>query len=145
MQRRRPARGSFSAGPAMSATVVVLEDNETSREGTSLILRQAGYKVVAFREGRSAIDYCRTSRPDLILLDMIISPPGWDGWQFLARRKSDPALASVPVILTTGLTVACKEWAASLGAAGLVHKPVDTEPLLAEVRRCLKVSDPSNR
>jgi two-component system, sensor histidine kinase and response regulator len=131
---------------AMSATVLVLEDNEISREGTSLILRRAGYEVAAFGDGKAALDYCRSNNPpDVILLDMIIPPPAWDGWQFLDRRKADPALASVPVILTTGLTVACKEWAASLGAVGLVRKPVDHEPLLAEVRRCLAKTDPSKR
>jgi CheY-like chemotaxis protein len=125
---------------------MVLEDNDISREGTATILRREGYEVVAFNEGRAALDYCRSNKPpDVILLDMIVPPPGWDGWQFLAHRKTDPALATVPVILTTGLMVACNEWATSLGAVGLVRKPVDDGPLLAEVRRCLEKSDPSNR
>ena len=124
-------------------TVLVLEDNDIIREGTAVVLRREGYKVVGFADGKEALDYCRSNKPDVILLDMIIPPPGWDGWQFLDKRRADPALASVPVILTTGLDVACKEWATYLGASALLRKPVDGEPLLAEVRRCLREHNPS--
>jgi hypothetical protein len=51
--------------------------------------------------------------------------------------KKHPALASVPVFIVTGLGVASEGWAASLGARGLIRKPVEMEPLLAAVRRSL--------
>jgi DNA-binding response OmpR family regulator len=73
--------------------------------------------------------------PDLVLLDMTIPPP--DGWRILALRKKAAALASVPVVILTGLDVAHEEWATSLGACALIRKPVETAELLAEVRRCL--------
>jgi hypothetical protein len=37
----------------------------------------------------------------------------------------------------TSLGIASEEWAASLGACGLIRKPVEMEPLLREVRRCI--------
>jgi len=64
--------------------------------------------------------------------------PNGDGWWFLEQRKGLPALYAVPVIITTALAVAGGEWASSLGAAGLLRKPFDAEPLLAEINRCLE-------
>jgi hypothetical protein len=49
-----------------------------------------------------------------------------------------PAAASVPVVIITAIGIATQEWAASLGAKGLLRKPVDVETLVAEVKRYLK-------
>jgi CheY-like chemotaxis protein len=122
----------------MSKLLLIVEDNAVSREGMAVILRKEGYEVVAFPDGQAALNYLTNNpAPDLILLDMIIPPPGCDGWRFLQQRNRLPGLASIPVIVTTGLGIASIEWAASLGAYGLLHKPIEVEPLLAEVRRCL--------
>ncbi len=117
-------------------TILIVEDNEVQREGLTLVLRTAGYNVIAAVSGADAVailEYVVTA--DLILLDMMIPPP--DGWRFMAMRKNNPALAAAPVIIMTGLGAACAEWAEALGAFGFLRKPVDTGPLLAEVRRCL--------
>jgi CheY-like chemotaxis protein len=68
---------------------------------------------------------------------MMIPPPGCDGWRFLERRKRLPGADTVPVLLITGLAVSSDEWAASLGACGLIRKPVEVEDLLAVIRKCL--------
>jgi CheY-like chemotaxis protein len=62
---------------------------------------------------------------------------GRDGWFFLRQRHQIPAAASVPVIITTGVGNASDEWAAALGASGLLRKPLEVAPLLAQVRRYL--------
>jgi CheY-like chemotaxis protein len=119
-------------------TILVVEDNEIQREGTSVVLRQAGYAVVAVPEGQAALDYLlNNAPPDLILLDMMVQSPGFDGWRFMARRKNVPALMAVPVIITTALGIATDEWATSLGACGLLKKPVGKDELLEKVRNCL--------
>ena len=117
-------------------TILVAEDNAEEREGLAGVLRQRGYTVLTACDGAEALRLLQTGpAPGLILLDMLM--PGCDGWQFLDRRQPSPALAAVPVVLTTGLGTANAEWAASLGAAGLLRKPFDVEALLAEVRRWL--------
>jgi CheY-like chemotaxis protein len=117
-------------------TILVAEDNAVEREGLAVVLRQRGYTVRTACDGAEALKVLQTGpSPGLILLDMLM--PGCDGWEFLDRRKPSPALASVPVVLMTGLPAADAEWAASLGAAGLLRKPFDVEALLAEVRRWL--------
>jgi CheY-like chemotaxis protein len=71
--------------------------------------------------------------PDLILLDMLM--PVLDGWHFLERLRQEATRP--PVVVTTAAGVLSREWAEAHGCAGFVRKPVETDELLAEVRRCL--------
>jgi two-component system response regulator MprA len=125
----------MSSDATGSGTLLIVEDNEVVREGLAVVLRRAGYAVVPAANGQEALAALRGGlRPDLILLDMLL--PTVDGWRFLDQRRREPALAAIPVVILTGLGVAGPEWASSLGAAGLLRKPVETDELLREVRRC---------
>jgi two-component system response regulator MprA len=122
-----------------SGTLLV-EDDKVVREGLAIILRRAGYAVLPAANGQEALAALRGGlRPDLILLDMLV--PVVDGWRFLEQRRREPALAAFPVLVMTGLSVASAEWAAALGAAGFLRKPVEPEGLLREVRRCCRRRD----
>ncbi|HTU90036.1 MAG TPA: response regulator [Gemmataceae bacterium] len=114
-----------------------MEDNTIQREGLALVLRQRGFSVLAAADGQEALDLLASSDPGLILLDMLIPNEAGDGWWFLKQQRQVPRLASIPVLITTALSIASKEWAASLGAAGLIRKPIDIEPLLTTILRCL--------
>jgi CheY-like chemotaxis protein len=119
----------------MSARLIlVVEDNDVVREGFAVILRQEGHEVALAANGQQALDPLRRGpRPDLILLDMLM--PVVDGWQFLQRfRPEGPEQPPVLVITSTILT---REWARDHGCEGFLRKPVETEALLEEVRRCL--------
>lgn len=119
-------------------TIVVIEDDSIQREGLAATLRQQGFTVLTAVDGHDALNKLSSgSNPDLILLDMLTSSGDSDGWWFLQQRQCNHALASVPVIITTAIPVADMKWAASLGAAGVIRKPFEVEPLLAEIRRCL--------
>jgi CheY-like chemotaxis protein len=127
-------RAPHFLAPVTSKTVLIIEDNELEREGLAAVLRQSGYEAVGAASVDSALA-CEAP-PCLILLDMMLGDK--DGWRFLQMRKTKPALAHVPVVITTGLGVASKEWAESLGAVGILRKPFDPEELLREVNcRCL--------
>ena len=52
-----------------------------------------------------------------------------DGWQLLKMLRRRPELLALPVIIVTGLGIANLEWARSVGAVGLVRKPIDLEQL----------------
>jgi len=119
--------------------ILVVEDNEAAREGLAFALCRSGCAVTAVAEGGQALALIRTGfLPDLVLLDM--QTPGLDGWDFLVRRRGDPTLAAVPVVIHTSLGVASPQWAAGLGAAGLLRKPAEMEQLVDEVRRYLSPS-----
>ena len=117
-------------------TILIIEDNTIQREGLAFVLRQQGFSALLAADGQKAMDLLDHAHPDVVLLDMLISDPEADGWWFLNQRRRIPSLAAIPVLITTALAVASKEWAASLGAAGLIRKPFEVEPLLAAIRRC---------
>jgi CheY-like chemotaxis protein len=119
-------------------TILIIEDDTIQREMLATALRQQGFRVLTATEGNEAINRLSNGPvPDLILLDMLLSSGERDGWWFLNQRQHIPALAAVPVVIMTSLSVACEAWAASLGAAGLLRKPFDPTALQAEIRHCL--------
>jgi CheY-like chemotaxis protein len=121
------------AAPARH-TLLVVEDNDVAREGLAVVLRQAGYRVLPAANGEEGLRLLRRGPPvDLILLDMLM--PVLDGWHFLGRLQGDASRP--PVIVTTAAPVLSPEWAEAHDCAGFLRKPVETEEVLAEVRRCL--------
>src|SRR5437773_464309 len=116
-------------------TILVVEDNAVSREGLKVILANAGYTIVLAENGQQALALLQKDPvPDLVLLDMLM--PVLDGWHFLKQIQQVHRLAAVPVVVVTG-TILTREWAQSQGCAGFVHKPIDPQLLLEEIRRCL--------
>jgi CheY-like chemotaxis protein len=122
---------------ANAKTVLVVEDNRVQREALAALLRQDRYEVVAAANGKEALDRLKGKPPpDVLLLDMMMSEI--DGWQLLKLLRHYPGLMEIPVIIVTGLEIANLEWALSLGAAGLVRKPVELDHLRNELARALK-------
>ncbi len=116
--------------------VLVVDDDEATREAHALALRRSGIRVVTARDGRHALEQLRLcpeeDRPCCILLDLMM--PVMDGWQFRAEQRRDPRLAAVPVIVCSAQGAA-EQRAGALEAACYLNKPVEVEELLAVVRR----------
>jgi CheY-like chemotaxis protein len=112
--------------------ILIVEDDAATRDALALILGIEGYCVATAGDGREALDFLRRhSPPCLILLDLMM--PVLDGWTFRREQLADPALARIPVVILSAVDTPQEE-AASLNAAGYIHKPVETAPLLATVR-----------
>src|ERR1700730_17035466 len=122
---------------ATTRQLLIVEDNDGTREVLSDFLRRAGYIVIGAANGQKALD-CLERKPHLDLFLLAMRMPVMDGWrslEHLARLNPPP---SVPVIITTsGITT--REWALAHGAAGFVKKPIDADELLSEIKRCLRV------
>jgi CheY-like chemotaxis protein len=120
-------------GP-LGVTVLIVEDDEVARAGLEAILAPLGYRIVGVSTGQAALDLLAGGlRPSVILLDMIV--PGLDGWHVMGRRLQDRNLASIPVIIMTGLGIACPQWASALGAVDLLRKPIEVGALVEAVQR----------
>jgi signal transduction histidine kinase/CheY-like chemotaxis protein len=92
-----PAR-TPSSGPA-SLRVLVIDDDETARYTVSTFATRPGTEIFEAENGLIGIGRAQTERPDVILLDLMM--PGIGGHEVLQRLKSDPATASIPVIIVT--------------------------------------------
>ena len=73
----------------------------------------------------------------MVLLDLVM--PGMDGWAVLTAIKADPALADIPVILSTGMGGDRRE-ALRRGASDFVAKPVDPDRLVAVLNQYCRAS-----
>ncbi len=86
----------------MSATVLVVDDDEDNIRIVSTILLARGFEVRLARDGTAALASVHQQRPDLILLDVMM--PRMDGMQLLDHLKSDPRSASIPIVMVTAKT-----------------------------------------
>jgi len=116
------------------STLLVIEDDPIVREGLATILEREGYQITKAADGQEALDRLQSGEvPDLILLDMML--PVHDGWEFCHRKQKVEDFDRIPVVIMTGLKIACEEWSSSLGAVALLRKPLNVASLLATVRR----------
>lgn len=79
--------------------VLVIDNSLTTRMLEKSILESAGYDVDVASSGEEGLDLARSKRFALILCD--VEMPGIDGFTFVERIRSDPALRDVPAILVT--------------------------------------------
>src|SRR5947208_55683 len=89
----------MTAAPEVRKRVLVVERNEIDRAGLAVVLRRAGYAVLAAADVREALEHLRAAPAGLILLDADL--PDGAAWEFLRDRARDPAAASTPVVLTS--------------------------------------------
>ena len=118
------------------ATLLVVEDNEPSREALSRRLARRGYGVVAAEDGLAAVEMAHSAMPDLILMDLGL--PGIDGWEATARLKADLATREIPIIvLSAHAMTSDRTLALAAGGDDFDTKPVRFERLLEKIEALL--------
>jgi CheY-like chemotaxis protein len=117
-------------------TILVVDDDADTRELLDLELRGSGFETIFARDASGAVAIARAEHPDLIVLDMML--PGRDGFAVLEELRESPEDERMPVIVFSG-TVGGKgrDRATSLGAAGFLAKPFETDELLGAIDRAL--------
>jgi PAS domain S-box-containing protein len=84
---------------AAHARVLVIEDDEPTRELIRRTLEHRGNFVAQAENGRAGLDCLADARPDIVVLDLMM--PVLDGFGFLHALRADPRYAELPVIVTT--------------------------------------------
>jgi sigma-B regulation protein RsbU (phosphoserine phosphatase) len=117
--------------------VLIVDDDDDSREMLARRLRRDGYTVSMAPDGLHALALARAQQFDLILLDMIM--PGLDGFQTLSQLKAHPHLKEIPVIMLSALDeesgiARCIE----MGAEDYLAKPFNPVFLRARIGACLE-------
>ncbi len=88
-----------AASDNMRERILLVDDEADIVELLEYNLRQAGYTVVAARDGASALAEIRRQRPDIILLDLML--PDIAGTEICRRLRRDPSTQTIPVIMIT--------------------------------------------
>jgi CheY-like chemotaxis protein len=116
----------------MSATILVIDDDESIRELLRLHLNAAGYEVHVAADAIAAGYLVLRSPPDLIITD--INMPHMDGFEFISALKADTTLPRIPVIFLTSYGEG-DDRGKELGAVGYLTKPVRADKLLQLVAK----------
>ena len=118
--------------------ILVVDDEEDTRELLRALLESEGYAVTTAADGEAALARVQETRPDLILLDIMM--PEMDGLEVCDHLRFDPATRDVPIIfLTAKQDPVTQSRASILDAYAYIEKPFSPEALLAEIRNCLNV------
>ena len=118
--------------------ILVVDDDPDAREFIIQYVKELGADYKECGEPLKVVDLVKEYRPDLITLDIMM--PESNGWEVLAKLKSDP---DVPVVIVS--MVADKTKAISLGAVDSLTKPVLQDDFLACVRRSINSDQIANR
>ena len=118
------------------ATILVVEDNEASRDALSRRLERRGYRIVLAVDGHEAVSKGRSASPDLILMDLGL--PGIDGWEATRQLKGDPATAQIPIIVLSAHAMTNdRDMALAAGGDDFDTKPVRFQQLLEKIQTLL--------
>lgn len=119
--------------------ILIVEDNELSRDMLSRRLRRKGYEVLVAVDGAEGVAMSHKEKPDIVLMDL--SLPDMDGWRATQKIKENPETSKIPVIaLTAHAMSGDREKALEAGCDEYDTKPIDLRRLLSKIHRF--VADP---
>jgi two-component system, cell cycle response regulator DivK len=113
--------------------ILLVEDNEMSRDMLSRRLERRGYQVIIAVDGQAGVALARSHAPDLILMDM--SLPMLDGWEATRQLKAAVETRAIPIIaLTAHAMSGDREQALEAGCDDYDSKPVEFARLLGKIQ-----------
>ncbi len=117
--------------------ILYVDDEQDICEVASMALElDSAFEVETTQSGKEALTRVKSSRPDLILLDVMM--PGMDGPTTLSKLRENPGTAGIPVVFVTARTQPEEvERLIAAGALGVIPKPFDPMTLAATVRSFL--------
>ena len=129
--------GEIDTGLLKSATVMMIDDESTTLDVLQTYLEDAGYcRFVPVSESSTAMDLIARTRPDVVLLDLMM--PEVTGFDILKAMRNNPKFQQMPVIVLTSSTDSpTKLKALELGATDFLSKPVDASELAMRLRNIL--------
>lgn len=118
------------------ARILLVEDNEASRDALARRLERRGHEVLLAVDGQQAVSIGQTARPDLILMDLGL--PVIDGWEATRRLKADSSSRDIPIIVLSAHAMTNdREAALAAGGNEFDTKPVRFQRLLEKIEALL--------
>jgi CheY-like chemotaxis protein len=122
--------------------ILLVEDNEPSRDALGRRLQRRGYEVVLAVDGQEAVSTARQVKPDLVLMDLGL--PVIDGWEATRQLKADASTQSIPIIVLSAHAMTNdREQALMAGADDFDSKPVHFERLVEKIEDILRQPAPA--
>ena len=97
---------------AVSRQVLLVDDDDTMRRGVRRALEQDGWQVSEAENGRVALARLTETRPDIILLDLMM--PEMDGFEFLDEVQRKPQWHDIPIVVITAKDLTAEEMAGKI-------------------------------
>jgi DNA-binding response OmpR family regulator len=112
----------------MGRNVLLIEDEPHIAEAIRYVLSRDGWQVTSHADGADAMEVIRRTKPDVLILDVML--PGRSGHEILGDLRRDPAFAALPVLVLTarGLRDIPE------GATRVMAKPFANGDVVAAVR-----------
>lgn len=124
-------------------SILIADDDPDITEAMKLVLEEAGYAIEAARDGDAAMRLIRKSKPDLIILDVMMNSPQ-EGFALSRQLKKDPQYKGIRILMLTSLkektgidfksAAGDEEW---LPVDAFLDKPVRPDVLLEQVKALL--------
>jgi len=126
------------------ANILVVDDNEQNLELLQAYLEDIQCRTIPARDGIEALEIIKKSKPDLVLLDVMM--PKMSGFEVCRRIKNNPETADLPVIMVTALNeLRDIERAIESGTDDFLSKPVNKLELITRVKTMLKLKHLSDQ
>lgn len=131
-----PNPSSTETGVGSAPLVLLVDDDQHTREGWAEFLVGSGYRVTEASDGPEALAKIASRKPDIVLVDLGI--PRLDGWELTRRIKSAPAWQHIAVVAVSGLDYPeTLERITAAGCDAFLGKPCEPAALLAVIRGLL--------
>jgi CheY-like chemotaxis protein len=125
---------------SVSKRIVVIDDDQDFLEYARIVLESTSYEVLTATNAADGLDLIRTSHPDLVITDVMMSYT-LEGASITRTIRSDPELSGLPVIVVSAIARTPDADLFPEGARpardGFLTKPVPPDTLLATIHRCL--------
>ncbi|HEY5921112.1 MAG TPA: ATP-binding protein [Kofleriaceae bacterium] len=117
---------------AAGRRILLVEDDVDLCEALGDALVERGHSVVYATDGETGLRQMREFRPDVVVLDLMM--PKVNGWQFRVAQRSDPSLATTPLVV---ISASNSPTALAVDADMYLRKPLDIDTLLESIEGVL--------
>ena len=119
----------------MAKRILVIDDESDMLNLIRYTLEHVGYEVTTCDNGRDAWDALLKTKPDLLLLDVML--PGVDGYSLQLKISQDDATKNVPIIVLTALEPSKTLFQKFSQVRGFMTKPFRTDALVEAVEKAI--------
>jgi len=121
----------------MGHHVLLIEDEPNIMEAIRFFLSRDGWRVSCHSDGATALDAVARFAPDVVVLDVML--PNRSGFDVLRDLRSDPATATLPILMLTAKGQARdRERAEHLGSSAFMTKPFSNSEVRDQLRRLVE-------